>query len=119
MSVSTDRQSASYTIVVWLGRLVGLLFLLFGVLATYSSFFESSEVGVGLVAILDTAGALAYILSLERPQHPLSRWARVGGWLAMAGFSIFIPTSLLFLPRVIVLLALPSLFMWPRKEADA
>lgn len=70
------------------------------------------EAGSGLIyaiATLGIGGALLFTFGIERPSHPIASWARPLGWVAMFAFSL-VPTSLLFLPALIVLLALPAVF---------
>jgi hypothetical protein len=104
-------------LVLWIGRFVGLVFILFGLLAM-GSFLDTSELWIAGLAILDVLGALAYLFSLERPSHPFSRWGRLVGWLGMAAFSL-VPTSLLFVPELLVVLALPGVVVGFSKREEA
>lgn len=64
---------------------------------------------VVVLAFLALAGSLVFLASLERPNHPWARWARLVGWQMMAAFSI-VPTSSMYVSMVIVVLALPAVF---------
>jgi hypothetical protein len=101
---------------LWVARLVAAFFLLLGALALSSSFESGSTILLFGMAALGLGGGLIYIFGLERPEHRLSRWARPLGWLMMTGSSLF-PTSLLFVPLVVVLFALPPLFLAPQRGA--
>lgn len=89
--------------------MVGCFFLILGSLV-FVTFLETGSVLALVLAALGVGGALTYLFGLERSSHPLSRRAQLVGWLMMATFSL-IPTSLLFLPLVVVLSALPALFL--------
>ena len=91
---------------MWLGRVAAGLTLVLGVLV-FSSAVETGSVLLFALSADGVLGALLLILGIERPAHPLSRWARSIGWAMMFAFSL-VPTSLLFVPALVVLLALPT-----------
>jgi hypothetical protein len=111
VSASTDERSLRVTW-EWVGRVVASVFLILGSLV-FVTFLDTGSPVWLVVAFMGAGGALVYIVGLERPGHPLSARARRVGWLMMAAFSL-IPSSLLFVPLVLVLLALPTLFHRPR-----
>jgi hypothetical protein len=96
----------------WIARFVASLFLLLGVLV-FSSFLETGFLFYLAMSVLGVGGAAIFVFGIERPRHPLARRARQVGWAMMAAFSL-IPTSLLFLPFLAVLLALPAVIRAPR-----
>ena len=64
---------------------------------------------------------LLFIFGIERPTHRLAGVARLVGWVSMFVFTL-VPTSLLFLPLLVVLLALPAVFearLSPRPGREA
>jgi hypothetical protein len=89
----------------WLGRVAASLILVLGVLVFISAVETGSLLLFGLSA-LGVVGALGFAFGFERPTHPKATPARAVGWVMMLGFSL-VPTSLLFLPLLVVLLALP------------
>jgi hypothetical protein len=96
---------ASVTAWVWPGRVAASLVLLLGVLV-FTSAIETTSPLLFALAALAIGGASLFIFGIERPTHPFAPWARALGWVMMAGFSL-VPTSLLFVPFVVVLVALP------------
>jgi hypothetical protein len=92
----------------WVGRVVACFFLILGALV-FSTFLDTGSPVWLALSIMGVSGALLYIVGLERSSHPRSRWVQLVGWLMMAGFSL-IPTSLLFVPLILALFALPTLF---------
>jgi hypothetical protein len=108
--VSTSTEERPLTVVAqWTGRLVGCVILILGSFV-FVSFVETGTLWLLAVTILGVGGALLFLIGLERGSHPRSRWIQLAGWLLMAAFSL-LPTSLLFLPMVVVLSALPALFV--------
>ena len=107
MSTSTEEKSST-VVWQWVGRAVACLFLILGSLV-FVTFLETVELLWLVLAIMGVGGSLLYIIGLERSIHPRSRWIQLTGWLMMACFSL-IPTSLLFIPMLLALLALPALF---------
>jgi hypothetical protein len=95
--------------VLWTGRLVACFILILGSLV-FVTFLETGQLSWLAFSLAGVGGALLYIVGLEASRHPRSRWVQLAGWLLMATFSL-IPTSLLFLPLVVVLSALPALFL--------
>jgi hypothetical protein len=93
---------------MWLGRVAAAMVLVLGALVFTSAVETGSKLLFGLSA-LGIAGALLLVFGLERPTHPLARRARMAGWAMMLGFTL-VPTSLLFLPALVVLLAFPAAF---------
>jgi hypothetical protein len=93
----------------WTGRAVASFFLILGSLV-FVTFLDTGKAVWLILAITGVGGALLYIVGLERTGQPVSRWMQLGGWLMMAAFSL-IPTSLLFLPAILVLCALPALLI--------
>jgi hypothetical protein len=107
--VSTSTEERSSTVVwQWVGRVVACFFLILGSLV-FVTFLETERLFALVFAVMGVGGALLYIVGLERGGRPSSRWVQLVGWLLMAGFSA-IPTSLLFIPMIVVLLAVPALF---------
>ncbi len=90
----------------WLGRLAAGLVLVLAVLVTISA-FETGSAWLFLLSADGFGGALLLASGVERPDHPLARRARTIGWAMMLAFTL-VPTSLLFLPALVVLLALPA-----------
>jgi hypothetical protein len=109
MGTSTEKKRPPAVTWQWVGRVVACFFLILGSLV-FVTFLETSSLLVLALAVLGAGGALLYIVGLERSSHPPSRRVQLAGWLMMAGFSL-IPTNLLFVPMVVVLLALPALFL--------
>jgi hypothetical protein len=110
MSTSTHGRTPTITW-RWVGRVVASVFLILGSLV-FVTFLDTGSLAWLAVAFVGAGGALVYSVGLERPGHPLSARRRRLGWLLMAAFSL-IPTSLLFGPLILVLLALPTLFPRP------
>jgi chromate transport protein ChrA len=106
VSTSTD-DSRLAVVATWTGRVVACFILILGALV-FVTFTETGLVRDLVYAVLGLGGALLFIVGLER-SRPSSRWVQLAGWLMMAAFSL-IPTSLLFIPMIAVLAALPGLF---------
>jgi small-conductance mechanosensitive channel len=104
---TTDSRSAA--VALWTGRLVASFILILGVLV-FVTFVETGLLRDLTYAVMGVAGALLFIVGIERSSRPSFRWVQLVCWLMMAGFSL-IPTSLLLLPLVVVLAALPALFL--------
>jgi hypothetical protein len=108
--VSSSREERSPTVVaLWTGRLVACFVLILGALV-FVTFLETLEPLWLVLSVVGVGGAILYVVGLERSSHPGSRWVQLAGWLVMAAFSL-LPTSLLFFPMVVVLSALPGLFL--------
>jgi len=88
------------------GSVAASLILVLGVLV-FTSAVETGSLLLFALSALGLVGAVVFILGVERPTHPLARGARALGWTMMLGMSL-VPTSLLFLPALVVLLAFPS-----------
>lgn len=114
--MSTSTEERTLHALLWTGRVVGCFFVILGLLV-FSSSFETGQIWLAAFAVLGVGGGLIYIFGLERPRHPSSRWARVLGWLMMGGLSV-LPSSLMFAPVVLVLLALPALFLRSRRPQE-
>jgi hypothetical protein len=99
----------SAVVAIWTGRVVACFILILGALV-FVTFLETGLLRDLTYAALGVGGALLFIVGVERSSRPSFRWVQLLGWLMMAGFSL-IPTSLLFLPMVVVLAALPGLFV--------
>jgi hypothetical protein len=108
MSMSSEERTST-VVWQWTGRIVACFFLILGSLV-FVSFAETGSLWLLAFAIMGVGGALLFIFGLERTRDPRSRWAQLVGWLMMAVFSL-VPTSLLFLPLVLALSALPGLFL--------
>jgi chromate transport protein ChrA len=106
VSTATD-DSRLAVVATWTGRVVACFILIIGSLV-FVTFTETGLVRDLVYAVLGVGGALLFIVGLER-SRPSSRWVHLAGWLMMAGFST-LPSSLLFIPMVAVLAALPGLF---------
>jgi hypothetical protein len=105
--VSTATGEGTPTVTwQWVGRVVACVILVLGSLV-FVTFLETSSLVWLALSLLGVVGALIYIFGLERPARPTATWARRGGWLMMVAFSLT-PTSLLFGPLMLVLLALPT-----------
>jgi hypothetical protein len=90
----------------WLGRVAASLILVLSALV-FSSAVETGSALLSLLAADGVLGALLLIFGIERSGHPLAASARPVGWGLMFAFTL-VPTSLLFLPALVVLLALPA-----------
>jgi hypothetical protein len=101
------KEARASAVWEWTGRAVACLVLILGSLV-FVTFLETGKTVWLVLAITGVGGALLYIVGLERTRHPISRRMKLAGWLMMAAFSL-IPTSLLFIPLVLVLFALPAL----------
>jgi hypothetical protein len=88
--------------------MIACFILILGALV-FGTFLETGLLRDLIYAVLGAGGALLFIIGVERWSRPSFRWVQLVGWLMMAGFSL-IPTSL-FLPVVVVLAALPALFV--------
>jgi len=106
--VSTTEERTPSAGWLWTARAVACFFLILGSLV-FVTFLDTGELLWLALAVVGVGGALLYIVGLERSGHPRSRWIQLAGWLMMAGFSL-IPTSLLFIPMFLALLALPAMF---------
>lgn len=103
--MATEPKRAS-TVWDWTGRAVACFFLILGSLV-FVTFLETGTLWTLGFAIAAIGGALLYIFGLERPAHPAARWARPVGWSSMA-VACLLPSSLLFIPLALAMLALPS-----------
>jgi hypothetical protein len=101
------KEARAFGVWRWTGRGVACVFLILGSLVFVTFLDTSSPVWLAL-AFTGVSGALLYIVGLERTTQPSSKRIQLAGWSMMAAFSL-IPTSLLFIPLVLVLLALPAL----------
>jgi hypothetical protein len=108
VSPSTDDGRLA-VVAIWTGRVVACFILILGSLV-FVTFLETGLLRDLVFAVFGVGGALLFIVGVERSNRPSSRWVQLAGWLMMAAFSL-IPTSLLFLPMVLVLLAVPALFL--------
>jgi hypothetical protein len=108
VSTSTEQRPLP-VVALWTGRIVACLFLILGSMV-FVTFLDTGEVLWLTLSVIGVGGALLFIVGLERSSDPRSRWAQLAGWLMMAAFSL-VPTSLLFLPVVLALSALPGLFL--------
>jgi hypothetical protein len=106
VSTSTDGSRLA-VVATWTGRVVACFILIIGSLV-FVTFTETGLVRDLVYAVLGVGGPLLFIIGLER-SGPSSRWLQLAGGLMMAGFST-VPSSLLFIPMVAVLAALPGLF---------
>jgi hypothetical protein len=95
----------------WLGRVAASLVLVLGALV-FTSALETGSVLLFALAGDGILGALLLIFGIERPAYPLSRFARLIGWAMMFAFTL-VPTSLLFIPTLIVLFAIPTVRSYP------
>ena len=103
---TATKQRLSSSIWDWTGRAVACFFLILGALV-FVTFLETGTLWTLGIAIAAIGGALLYIVGLERPAHPAARWARPVGWSLMAVASL-LPSSLLFIPLALAMLALPA-----------
>jgi chromate transport protein ChrA len=106
VSTATDDSKLA-VVATWTGRVVACFILIIGSLV-FVTFAETGLVRDLVYAVLSVGGSLLFIIGLER-SGPSSRWMQLAGWLMMAGFST-VSSSLLFIPMVAVLAALPGLF---------
>jgi hypothetical protein len=114
--VRTTTEERPLTVAaLWTGRVVACVFLILGSLV-FVTFLETDEWWTLGFAVAAFGGALLFIFGLERPDHPAARWARPAGWFLMAVAST-VPSSLLFIPFFLALLALPALLMRRRHRA--
>jgi hypothetical protein len=114
--VVSNATEARTSLAVWLwpGRVVACFFLILGALV-FSSFIDTGTLWILAFAVASLGGSLLFIFGLERPQHPSATLARQVGWSMMALGSL-VPTSLLFMPFLLALLALPAAFARPRER---
>jgi len=108
MSTSTD-DSRLAVVAIWTGRVVACFILILGSLV-FVTFLETGLPRDFVFAALGVGGAILFIVGVERSSRPSFLWVQLTGWLMMAAFSL-LPTSLLFLPMVVVLSAMPGLFV--------
>lgn len=106
MSTSAKEARVS-TVWQWTGRAVACVFLILGS-PVFVTFLDTRSLVWLALAVTGVGGALLYIVGLERTAQRSSNWMQLAGWVMMAAFSL-IPTSLLFIPLVLVLFALPAL----------
>ena len=92
---------------MWAGRAVACVFAYLGIMV-FRTFLETGSSEWRTVAVAGVCGAVLYIVGLEGARHRGSRWVQLAGWLMMAPLSL-IPSSLLYLPAILVLFALPAL----------
>ena len=92
---------------MWAGRAVACFVGILGSIVLIGSFDTGGSRWRGLAAI-GIGGAILYIVGVEGARHRGSRWIQLLGWLMVAAFSL-IPSSLLYLPAILVLFALPAL----------
>jgi hypothetical protein len=105
---------------LWLGRVAASLILVLGGLV-FTSAVETGSLLLFALSATGLGGALLFIFGIERPTHRLAGVARLVGWVSMFVFTL-VPTSLLFLPLLVVLLALPAVFearLSPRPGREA
>jgi hypothetical protein len=105
---------------LWLGRVAASLILVLGGLV-FTSAVETGSLLLFALSATGLGGALLFIFGIERPAHRLAGVARLVGWVSMFAFTL-VPTSLLFVPAVVVLLALPAVFaarLSPRPGREA
>jgi hypothetical protein len=114
VSISLVRRELPVAF-LWTARLVACFFLIIGALV-FVTFLETDEWWTLGFAVVAFGGALLFIVGLESPDHPAARWARPAGWFLMAVAST-VPSSLLFIPFFLALLALPALLMRHRHRA--
>jgi hypothetical protein len=112
---ATGRPKTLSTAWWWTARFVASAFLLLGALV-FSSFLETGFPFYLAMSVLGFGGAAVFVFGIERLHHRSARLARQVGWAMMAVFSL-IPTSLLFVPLMVVLLALPAVVRAPRPRA--
>lgn len=93
---------------LWAARVAAGLVLVLGALV-FASGWETGSALLFLLAADGVAGSLLLIFGIERPGHHLARSARWIGWAMMLAFTL-VPTSLLFLPALVVLTALPAVW---------
>lgn len=105
MSTATDDSKLA-VVATWTGRLVACFIPILGSLV-FVTFLETRLVRDLVYAVLGVGGALLFIVGWSARVHRPDGAAR--GMVDDAGFSL-IPTSLLFVPMVAVLAALPGLF---------
>jgi hypothetical protein len=113
VSISLVRRELPVAL-LWTARLVACFFLIVGVLVLVT-FLETGRGWTLGFAVAALSGALLFVFGLERPDH-VAGWARPVGWVLMAVAST-VPSSLLFIPFFLVLLALPAALMSPRHRA--
>jgi hypothetical protein len=92
---------------MWAGRAIACFFCILGSIVFVGSFDPGASRWRSLAAV-GVGGALLYIAGVEGARYRGSRWIQLAGWLMMAALSL-IPSSLLYLPAILVLFALPAL----------
>jgi hypothetical protein len=108
VSISLERRELPVAL-LWTARVAASFFLIIGALVSVT-FLETGEWWTLGIAVAALGGALFFIFGLERPHHAAARWARPVGWFLMALAST-VPSSFLFIPFFLVLLALPAVLM--------
>jgi hypothetical protein len=105
--MSTTRTvSTASAFWMWTGRVIACFFGILGSIVFVGSFDTGGPKWRALAAI-GVGGALLYIVGVESARRRGSRWIQLAGWLMMAALSL-IPSSLLYLPSILVLFALPA-----------
>jgi hypothetical protein len=99
---------------LWTARVAACFFLIIGALV-FVTFLETGEWWTLGIAAAALGGALLLIFGLERPDHPAAPWARPVGWFLM-GVASTVPSSLLFIPFLFALFALPAALMHPAER---
>ena len=101
----------------WAPRVVACSFLILSGLM-YSAFKEFHASLFLTIALLGIGGALLLEYGIELPRHPLARVARWVGWGMLLAVAIYLLRgSLVFLPLLLVSLALPAVIRAPRRAA--
>ncbi len=98
----------------WTGRAAASFFLIVGALV-FVTFVETGELWTLGISLAAVGGALLFIFGLERPEHSFSSWARPIGWSMLAVASL-VPSSLMVISMGLALLALPAVFVRPRRR---
>jgi hypothetical protein len=109
----SPRISAAFSRpVLWSARFTACFFLIIGSLV-FTSFTETGEPWLLGIAVAALGGAALFIYGLERPTDQPASWARPTGFALMAIASL-VPSSLLFIPTLVLLFAVPALIARPR-----
>ena len=105
---TTRRVGTASAFWMWVGRAIACVFAYLGIMVFHGS-FETGSSEWRARALAGICGAVLYIGGLEGARYRGSRWVQLVGWLMMAVALSLIPSSLLYLPAILVLFALPAL----------
>jgi hypothetical protein len=105
-----------------LARFVGLVFALLGLWILVGNLAVGGYRGAVLAWILSSgflgfAGGVLYVLSFDGPARFRRRFVRGLGWAGMLALAL-LPTTLTIMLLILVLAAIPSLFVRPSTDEE-